>query len=104
MPLLIVLKEPPINLIVEGEIKDEDEKKWDEIFNNGVLIVKNQTGQNMVVPLWKESNITFIQEVTQEQIEEQRKAAEEANKGNRIQTPGYGFPGGKKRTPGGITL
>lgn len=105
MPLLIVLKEPPMNLIVEGEIKDNDEAYWDGLFNNGVLMVKNKTGQNIIVPLWKESNVTFIQEVTNEQIEEQQKRAEEAadqaNKGNRITSPGYGFPGGKKRSPGG---
>ena len=105
MPLLIVLKEPPTTLIVEGEIKDKDDAFWDGLFNNGVYIAKNEDGQSIIIPLWKESNVTFIQEVTKEQIEEQRKkaekAAKDANKGNRIASPGYGFPSGKKRTPGG---
>ena len=102
MPLLIFLKEPPMSLIVEGEIKDKDEEYWDKVFDNGVLIVKNQDGQNMVIPLWKESNITFIQEVTKEQIEEQEKKAAEAGQESRIASPGFAFPGRKPR--GGITL
>ncbi len=109
MPLLIVLKEPPVNLIVEGEIKDKDEAFWDGLFSNGVYIATNMTGENLVIPLWKESNVSFIQEVTKEQIEEQKKASEEASKeaskGNRITSPGYGFPG-RRHSPGGggITL
>ena len=109
MPLLISLKEPPINMIVEGSIKNEDEKKWDEIFQNGCLMVKNKTGQNIIIPLWKESNVTFIQEVTEEQLEEQRRRAEEANqggKGSRIVEPDYVFPGRRSQRGGGggITL
>ena len=110
MPLLISLKEPPINMIVEGEIKDEDEKYWDEQFQNGCLMVKNRTGQNIVIPLWKESNVTFIQEVTEEQLEEQRKQMEEANqqgnKGSRIVKPDYVFPTTRRRPQGrgGVTL
>ena len=108
MPLLIVLKEPSMTLIVEGEIKDKDEEYWDGVFSNGCLIVKSKTGQNIVVPLWKESNITFIKEVTEEQIEEQRKKTEEtekeaekANRGNRIAPPNYAFPASRNRGPGG---
>ena len=106
MPLLISLKEPPINMIVEGEIKDKDEKYWDEQFQNGCLMVKNRTGQNIIIPLWKESNVTFIQEVTEEQLEEQRKDAEERGKGNKIVTPEYSFPGKRtqRRGGGGIPL
>ena len=101
MPLLIVLKEPPLNLIVEGEIKDNDEEYWDKIFDNGCLLVKNRTGQNVVVPLWKESNVTFIQEVTEEQIEEQEKRAKEKGQESQILTPQYAFPG-RKQPGGGI--
>jgi len=101
MPLLISLKEPPINMIVEGKIKDEDEKYWDEQFQNGCLMVKNRTSQNIVIPLWKESNVTFIQEVTEEQLEEQRKMMEKANDGRRIETPEYVFPTTRRRPPGG---
>lgn len=103
MPLLIVLKEPPLNLIVEGEIKDEDEKYWDGVFDNGCLLVKNRTGQNVIVPLWKESNVTFIQEVTEEQIKEQEKKAKEKGQESQIVTPQYAFPG-RKQPGGGIKL
>ena len=98
MPLRIILKDPPIHLIVVGEIRDEDEKKYDEIFSNGCLMVKSRSGQNVIVPLWKESNITLIQEVTEKQLEEEKKAIEEANKGNRIMPPEYMFSG--RRSPG----
>jgi len=106
MPLLISLKEPPINMIVEGDIKDEDEKKWDEIFSNGCLMVKNRTGQNIVIPMWKESNVTFIQEVTEEQLEEQKKVAEEAAKGNKVVMPDFAFPSKRSQRGGGggVTL
>jgi len=101
MPLLISLKEPPINMIVEGQIKDEDEKKWDEIFQNGCLMVKNRTGQNIVIPLWKESNVTFIQGVTEEQLEEQKKMAEEAAKGNKVVMPDFAFSSKRSQRGGG---
>ena len=112
MPLLISLKEPPINMIVEGDIKDDAESvaKWDETFSNGCLMVKNRTGQNIVIPLWKESNVTFIQEVTEEQLEEQRKQMEEANqqggRDSKIVKPEYVFPTTRRRPPGGggVTL
>lgn len=104
MPLLIVLKEPHLNLIVEGEIKDNDEEYWDKVFDNGCLLVKNRTGQNVVVPIWKESNITFIQEVTEEQIKEQEKRAKEKGQESQIVTPQYSFPGGKRPPGGGIKL
>ena len=106
MPLLISLKEPPINMIVEGDIKDDSEAEWDKIFSNGCLMVKNRTGQNIVIPLWKESNVTFIQEVTEEQLEEQRKMMEKANDGRRIETPEYVFPTTRRRPSGGgsVTL
>jgi len=110
MPLLISLKEPPINMIVEGSIKDKDEKYWDEQFQNGCLMVKNRTGQNIVIPLWKESNVTFIQEITEEQLEEQRKQMEEANqqggRDSKIVKPEYVFPTTRRRPPGGggVTL
>lgn len=100
MPLLITLKEPHLNLIVDGEIKDNDEEYWDKIFDNGCLLVKNRTGQNVVVPIWKESNIAIIQEVTKEQVEEQAKRAKERGQENTIVTPQYAFPG-SKRPPGG---
>ena len=106
MPLRIFIKEPhPMPLIVEGEIKDEDEKYWDGIFNNGAIMVKDHAGQNIVIPVWKESNVAFIQEVSEEQLEEQRKQMEEANqqggKGSRIVKPDYFFPGRRLQGRGG---
>lgn len=106
MPLIIVLKEPPINIIAAGEIKDDSEKEWDKLFNEGVLMVKNQSGHNIIIPLWKESNVTFIQEVTEEQLEEQRKLSEEMQKGNTIVKPDFAFPQGRtgRGRGGGVTL
>ena len=97
MPLLICLKEPRINLIVAGEIKEDSEKEWDAIFSNGVLMLKNTEGTAVLVPLWKESNIAFIQEVTEEELEKQRGEFEKQKDGSRISKPEFLFPGGKQR-------
>lgn len=105
MPILICLKEPQINLIVEGGIKDTPEatKEWDEIFHNQILMTKRQGGLNMIIPLLRECNIAFLQEVTKEEIEEQKKEAEkrhatrERQQGSLISSPAYAFPGGRSR-------
>lgn len=75
MPILIVLKNPRVNLIAEGGIKDEDEKKWDEIFHGQMLMIKNQKGRNSVIPLAMDCNIAVLEEVTQKEIDEQEKMA-----------------------------
>jgi len=97
MPLLICLKEPRINLIVAGEIKEDSEKEWDAIFSNGVLMLKSMEGTALLVPLWKESNIAFIQEVAEEELEKQREEFEKQKEGSRISKPEFLFPGGKQR-------
>ena len=80
MPILIVLKNPRINLIAEGEIKDEDEKSWDELFHNQVLMIKNQKGRNQLVPLLQDCNIAVMETVTDEEIEEQEKEMQKRKK------------------------
>jgi len=104
MPLIIRLKEPPLNLIVEGEIKDEDEQRYDEIFHNQIFMVKSSKGKkNMVIPLLRECNIAIIQEVDQkdvdEMLEEQEKKAKQMSQqrgGPLISSPQYIFPGGRR--------
>ena len=92
-----------MNLIAQGEIKDVDEKKWDEIFHNQILMVKNKSGHNTLIPLLQECNIAVMEEVTDEEIEEMKKEAEkrkremeiQGGKGGSITMPQYGFPGGR---------
>ena len=76
MPILIVLKNPRMNLVAQGEIKDDSTKEWDEIFHNQVLMVKNKSGRNTLVPLLQECNIAVMEEITEEEIEEMSKMAE----------------------------
>lgn len=104
MPILIRLKEPAINLIIDEEIKDDAEsvREWDTLFNNGVFITKSLKGNKILVPLWKECNVAFMQNVSLEEIEAQKKAAEEAAKhgpggGAIIDTPAFLFPGRKQK-------
>ena len=107
MPILIRLKDPPVNLIVDDTIKDtaEANKEWDAVFNNGVLITKSMKGNNLLVPLWTECNIAFMQNVSKKELEEQQKKAEEEAKkrgdrgpgGALIDTPSFLYPGGSKR-------
>ena len=73
MPIIICLKEPQINLICAGDIKDEADKHYDELFPN--LMVKDQEGHNMIIPLSQDCNIAFIKEVTDEEIEKQKAEA-----------------------------
>ncbi|TET41742.1 MAG: hypothetical protein E3J60_03850 [Dehalococcoidia bacterium] len=106
MPILIVLKNPRMNLVASGEIKDADEKKWDEIFHNQVLMVKNKAGRNTLVPLLQECNIAVMEEVTEEEIEEMNKMAEkrkkemeaQGGKGGVISAPQFAFPGGRGKS------
>lgn len=100
MPIIICLKEPPINLIVDGNIKDESEKQWDEIFHNQILMVKRQGGLNLVIPLLKECNIAFMQEVTQEEIDEQKEATKEKQQGSVISRPQFVIPNGGRKGRG----
>ena len=100
MPIVIVLKDPQINLICQGEIKDNEAtiKEYDAMFPN--LMVKDQEGNNLVIPLSVDCNIAFIKETTQEAIDKRKKEAEERRKQGRggqglITKPEMLFPGGK---------
>ena len=103
MPILIVLKNPRMNFLAEGEIKDGSDKEWDEIFHNQVLMVKNQAGHNTLIPLLQECNIAIMEEVTDKEIEEMKKMAEkrtkemeaQGGKGGSILTPQYAFLGSR---------
>jgi len=75
MPIIISLKEPGINLVCVGEIKDETAKQYDELFPN--LMVTDQEGCNIVIPLSVDCNIAFIKEVTQVELDKRKAEAEE---------------------------
>ena len=108
MPIYIVLKEPKINLIVAGEIGDKDEDFYDRLFNHGVIMQKDRDGMNMVIPIWTESNIAFMKEVSEAEVKKTEKEMEEKKKGgaSTIVKPEMTFPGrqNRKRGGGGITL
>ncbi len=86
MPIIICLKEPQINLICAGDIKDEASKQYDEMFPN--IMVKDQDGHNLVIPLSVECNIAFMKETTQEEIDKQKAEAQK-----RRDASGRGGPG-----------
>ena len=103
MPILIVLKNPRMNLVAQGEIKDDSTKEWDEIFHNQVLMVKNKSGRNTLIPLLQECNIAVMEEITEEEIKEmeeelkkrKKKMESQGGKGGSIVTPPFAFPSGK---------
>ena len=105
MPILIVLKNPRMNFLAEGEIKDNPEavKEWDEVFHNQVLMVKNKSGRNTLIPLLQDCNIAIMEEVTDEEIEEMKKMAEkrtremesQGGKGGSIVSPQFTIPSGR---------
>lgn len=81
-----------------GEIKDETSKQYDELFPN--LMVKDQDGHNIVIPLSVECNIAFIKEVTQKELDKRKKEVEERKKkvggqGGLITKPDMIFPHGR---------
>ena len=80
MPILIVLKNPRVNLFAEGEIKDDEQQHYDEIFHNQVLMVKNRKGRNQLIPLLQDCNIAVMETVTDEEIDEQEKELEKRRK------------------------
>ena len=92
MPIIICLKEPGINLVCKGEIKDDDAtaKEYDALFPN--LMVQDQDGQNMVIPLSVDCNIAFIKGVTQAEIDKRRAEAEKRKK--LLEAQGGGGRGG----------
>lgn len=81
MPIIICLKEPQINLICDGDIKDDASKQYDEMFPN--LMVKDEDGHNMIIPLSQDCNIAFMKEVTKEEIDKQREEAKKRRDENR---------------------
>jgi len=98
MPIIVCLKEPGINLVCAGEIKDESSQQYDALFPN--LMVKDQEGHNIVIPLSRDSNIAFIKEVTQEEMDKRQKEAEERRKkaadgGGVITKPQFVIPHGR---------
>ncbi len=103
MPILIVLKNPRVNLFAEGEIKDDEQGHYDEIFHNQVLMVKNRKGRNQLIPLLQDCNIAVMETVTEEEIEEQEKELKKRKKqaesqggaGGLISKPGFAFPSGR---------
>ena len=105
MPILIVLKNPRMNFLAKGEIKDDSIKEWDEVFHNQVLMVKNQAGRNTLIPLLQECNIAVMEETTDKEVEEMKKMAEkrakemeaQGGKGGLISAPQFAFSGGKGR-------
>ena len=98
MPIIVCLKEPGINLVCAGDIKDETSKEYDELFRN--LMVKDQDGHNIVIPLSVECNIAFIKEVTQEELDKRKAEAEARRKkapdgGGVITKPQFVIPHGR---------
>ncbi len=106
MPILIVLKDPRVNLVAEGKIDEKQIKAWDEIFHNQILMFKSQVGNMTVVPLLQDCNIAVMEEITEEELAKQKKEAEERRKkaeaqgggpgpgGSSIFKPSFGFPSG----------
>ena len=101
MPIIVCLKEPQINLIIDGEIKEETSKEYDALFPN--LMVTDQDGNNMIISLSVDCNIAFMKETTQKEIDKQREEAKKRREqggggGSSILSPTqFQFPRGNKR-------
>lgn len=101
MPIIICIKEPLMHLLLAGDIKDTPQvsQEYDALFPN--LMVKNLTGQNVVIPLPRDCNIAFIKEATDKEIEkmkeEAKKRREAGQGGSIIQDPTMLFPRGSQR-------
>lgn len=105
MYILISLKEPQMTLIIKGEIKNEkpeDQKEWDRIFHDQVLQLESPNGNIVLVPLLKDYNIAFMQNMTDEEFKKQeeelkRRREEAARRGERpsLVSPQFTFPSGR---------
>jgi len=90
-----------MHLLLAGDVKDESSAQYDALFPN--LMVKNLDGQNLVIPLSKDCNISFIKEATMKEIEkikaDAKKRREQSEGSSLIQDPTLLFPrGGGKRS------
>jgi hypothetical protein len=102
MALMIWLKEPPMQIIVEGELTTEVVKEWfprglwRRLFPRKILVKHQRTGQPI---LFSERNVLLIRQITEEEIAEAKVRAEEleaAAAENRGRNPFMTFPGGRR--------
>lgn len=99
MPIIICLKEPQMNMMLAGDIKDEASAEYDALFPN--LMVKNLDGQNVIIPLSRDCNIAFMKEATKKEVEkilaDAKKRREQGQRSSLVQ-PSVLFPrgGGKQ--------
>ena len=90
MPVLYYLKDPPVTLAAKGELSEKAIKALCKTLK----LVKCQAtdGRTMLIVVTPESNISYIKDITDEQLEKMKEVKEEMAKGKRIQPVGK-FPG-----------
>ena len=91
MPVMFFLKEPPISLATPGDL---DEKAIKELLKATPMIrTQALDGLPMLIAVKKDSNISYLKQITKEQLEKMREEMKDQAKGSRIQKPKMGFPG-----------
>lgn len=90
MPILYYLKEPPLTLAGQGHL---DERRIKEISKTMPCIsTKAADGRTMLIVIHRESNVSYIKEISDEQYQKMRDKKDEDMKGKRI-TPAMAVPG-----------
>ena len=98
MPLLIVLKKPPITLVAKGKLTKRYIQKAARVLD-GVIQEIAMDGLPMIIPVHEESNIGYIKEISQEQYDEmeaKRKDREAQNEGRVVRPDITMGPPGRK--------
>ena len=93
MPILYFLKDPPLTLASSGKLDEATIKK----LLKTTPMIRDQAGDGgpLLITINQDSNIAYIKEITDENLEAMREEAKELAKGDRIQrpAPGFQFPG-----------
>lgn len=90
MPVLYYLKDPPVTLAATGELT---ERAIHQISKSLKLVVCQATdGRTMLIIVTPESNISYIKDISDEQLAKMKEVKESMTKEKRIQ-PASRIPG-----------
>jgi len=93
MPFILVLKEPSVTIVMQGDL-NENEKNYLREHLGEMIEGKAIDGQDILVPVDKGKSIAYIKAISKEQYEEMVAKKKESS---RILRPAMIIPGGKVR-------
>ena len=85
------LKNPPVSLATLGDL---DKKTIKSLLKSTPMVqAQAPDGRTLLICVKQDVNISYIKEISEEQLEKMKEEKEEQGKGSRIQKPAMVFPG-----------